>query len=305
MIDHDRLFKQLLSTFFLEFLQLFAPELARNVQSGSIVFLEKEHFTDAIGGRHHVVDLLARVRLRKVVGHVLIHVESQADANGLSDFPRRMFRYFAALESRHGQPIYPVAVLSFDRPRRRCPEAFEMRLPGLDVLRFHFRQVQLNRLPWRDYLRHPNPIAVALMSRMNIEPGTRWRVKLECLKLLVRLRLDRAKSRLVTTFLDTYLRLPAGERRLFAKELKTMPAHVRGEVLELTTSWKEEGLRQGRKEQAAAMIVRQLRRRFGAVPAPLVKRVQRLALKKLEQLGEDLLDFGSLTDLELWIQRSR
>ena len=42
MVDHDRLFKQLLSTFFLEFLELFAPELARDIEPGAVEFLEKE-----------------------------------------------------------------------------------------------------------------------------------------------------------------------------------------------------------------------------------------------------------------------
>lgn len=42
MVDHDRLFKELLSTFFLEFLALFAPALRREVDSDSVEFLEKE-----------------------------------------------------------------------------------------------------------------------------------------------------------------------------------------------------------------------------------------------------------------------
>jgi hypothetical protein len=42
-IDHDQLFKQLLSTFFLEFLDLFAPELATNIESVELArFLEAE-----------------------------------------------------------------------------------------------------------------------------------------------------------------------------------------------------------------------------------------------------------------------
>jgi hypothetical protein len=31
MIDHDRLFKELLSTFFIEFLELFIPEVASTI----------------------------------------------------------------------------------------------------------------------------------------------------------------------------------------------------------------------------------------------------------------------------------
>ena len=52
------------------------------------------------------------MRLRGGSGYVLVHVENQADANNIDQFPRRMFRYFAGIEARHGVPIYPVAVLS-------------------------------------------------------------------------------------------------------------------------------------------------------------------------------------------------
>ena len=45
MIDHDRLFKELFSTFFVEFLELFFPQVAEYVAYGSLEFLDKEIFT--------------------------------------------------------------------------------------------------------------------------------------------------------------------------------------------------------------------------------------------------------------------
>jgi hypothetical protein len=41
-MDHDRLFKLLLRTFFMEFLALFLPEVAAYVEPGSVEFLDKE-----------------------------------------------------------------------------------------------------------------------------------------------------------------------------------------------------------------------------------------------------------------------
>jgi hypothetical protein len=131
--------------------------------------MDKETFTDAVAGDHHVVDLLARVRVRGIAGYVLVHVEPQARENDIKKFPQRMFRYFAGLEARHSDvPIYPVAVLSFDRLPQ--PDRYEMALPGLKVLEFRFRQVQLNQLSWREYMQHHNPVAVAFMTHMRIEP---------------------------------------------------------------------------------------------------------------------------------------
>jgi len=303
MVDHDRLFKQLLSTFFLEFLELFAPELARDIEPGAVEFLEKETFTDALAGSHHVVDLLARVRMRGGSGYVLVHVENQAHANEIGQFPRRMFRYFAGIEAHHGLPIYPVAVLSYDRPRAVCPDVFEMTVSALDVLRFRFRTVQLNALSWREYARHPNPVAAALMSRMHIQPAERVRVKLECLDLLATLRLDRAKARLIASFIETYLNLDREERTLFAKEMRDMPADRKEALMEFTTSWHEEGRIEGRHQGAVDMVLRLIRRRVGDAPAPLIARIDALPIEALQRLGEDVLDLTTHADVERWLSR--
>ena len=52
-IDHDRLFKELLRTFFLEFLDAFVPEVLKYLDASSIEFLDKEFFTDLAGGDRH------------------------------------------------------------------------------------------------------------------------------------------------------------------------------------------------------------------------------------------------------------
>ncbi|HUK91292.1 MAG TPA: flagellar assembly protein H, partial [Blastocatellia bacterium] len=39
MIDHDRLFKELISTFFLEFIGLFFPDVRSYIEAGSLDFL--------------------------------------------------------------------------------------------------------------------------------------------------------------------------------------------------------------------------------------------------------------------------
>lgn len=46
MIDHDRLFKELLTTFFVEFLELFLPQVAKVIDRDSVSFLPQEYFAD-------------------------------------------------------------------------------------------------------------------------------------------------------------------------------------------------------------------------------------------------------------------
>jgi len=49
---HDQLFKQLIHTFFEEFLQLFFPEIHHQIDFSTIKPLSKELFTDLIEGEN-------------------------------------------------------------------------------------------------------------------------------------------------------------------------------------------------------------------------------------------------------------
>ena len=312
MIDHDRLFKELLTTFFREFIELFAPALAARVEWASLHFLDKEIFTDVTEGERHEADLIAQVRLSDGEGHeeafFLIHVENQASKQ--AGFAERMFHYFARLRAKHRLPIYPIVLFSYDKPRALEPDFFRIAVADLSVLEFRFHAIQLNRLSWRDYVKHQNPIASALMAKMQIAPHERAKVKLECLRLMLTLRLDPARMKMITGFVDTYLELNREEFQEFNRELaKEAPAKQK-EVMEITGNWMKEGwekgLKQGeakgRREGESTLVLRQLPRRVGPLTKKLEKQVRALPLEQLELLAEALLDFNTRADLEAWLQ---
>jgi hypothetical protein len=239
-----------------------------------------------------------------------VHVENQAQPQ--PDFARRMFRYFARLEEKHALPVYPIAVFSHRAPRVE-PNEFSVTLGNRSVLRFAFHSIQLSRLHWRDYLRSSNPVAAALMARMGMAPGERPRVKLECLRLLTGLPLDRARQQLISGFVDTYLPLEPTEKLQFTNQADTILGQIEKErIMELTTSWKEEGRAEGhaqgkaegRVEGETLVVLRLLHRRCGALPQSLQERVRQLSLEQLETLAEALLDFASTTDLEQWLNKA-
>jgi hypothetical protein len=58
MIDHDRLFKELLTTFFVEFLELFFPEVVAYIERDALEFLDKEVFTDVTSGERYEADII-------------------------------------------------------------------------------------------------------------------------------------------------------------------------------------------------------------------------------------------------------
>ena len=62
-----------------------------------------------------------------------------------------------------------------------------------------------------------------------------------------------------------------------------------------------EGKIEGRKEEAIALVVRLLIRRCGVLPLSLENQVRSLSVEQLEILGEALLDFQGVADLEFWL----
>ena len=94
MTDHDRLFKELLTTFFTDFVELFLPELAAYLDKDSLVFLDKELFTDVTAGDSHEADLVVRARFRGQDSFFLVHLEHQAQTQAASDL-QRQHRLFA------------------------------------------------------------------------------------------------------------------------------------------------------------------------------------------------------------------
>lgn len=302
-MDHDRLFKELLTIFFIEFLKLFLPKVARQIDPRTIEFLDKEIFTDVASGERHEVDLLVKVRFRGIgAGYFLIHIENQAKA--ISRFPRRMFHYFAELDKEHDLRVFPIAIFSFDRPMRPEPDCYSVEFPWKKVLNFRFHSIQLNQLNWRKFLRNPNPVAAALMTRMKIAPEDRPRVKLECLRMLVTLRLDRARATLISSFMDSYLKLTASETKVYNQELKKIQPKEREAVMEWTNEWIRKGEKKGRKEGLAegrrTVVGYLLRRRFSDLPARLLSQIKRLSDAKIDQLAEGLLDFRDAADVEQW-----
>ena len=66
----------------------------------------------------------------------------------------------------------------------------------------------------------------------------------------------------------------------------------------------QEGREEGREEGERSLILRQLTRRFGSLPSIHQTKIQQMSLEQLEQLGEALLDFATIEDLAIWLQKS-
>ncbi|MEH2322676.1 MAG: DUF4351 domain-containing protein [Nostoc sp.] len=301
MIDHDRLFKELIQTFFWEFIELFLPEVLEYVAQDSLTFLTEEIFTDVTTGDKRKIDLLAQVKWRGEDSYFLIHLENQAYTQ--KEFERRMFHYFARLDAKYLLPIFPIVIFSYDEPKRPEKSQYIVNFPNRKVLEFNYFAIQLNNLNWRNFLNQPNPVAAALMAKMEFKPEEKIKVKLECLRMLVTLKLNPAKIELISGFIDTYLRLNATEEQVLETELKQANLVEEEGIMEIVTSWMEKGITQGIEQGEKNIVKRQLKRRFNNIDSTLENRINGLSSEQLENLADAIFDFQSLEDLINWLDQ--
>jgi hypothetical protein len=297
---HDRLFKELLSTFFLEFIELFFPEILEYLDQSFIKFVDKEVFTDVTAGETYEVDLLIESKFREQSYSFLIHIENQS--YNQTDFNKRMFRYFARLHEKFDLPIYPIVIFSYERPIREASTNYVVDFPDRQVLQFNFATVQLNRLNWRDFLNNHNPIAAALMAKMKIAPLDRPQVKLECLRLLATLKLDSAKTKMISGFVDSYLRLSKKEQHIFQSQMNQIESQEKEIIMTITTSWKEEGIKEGRKLELIESILEILKFKSINLTDALQLKINDLEISQLKELRKASLEFVNFNELRQWLE---
>ena len=68
---------------------------------------------------------------------------------------------------------------------------------------------------------------------------------------------------------------------------------------------REQGKEEGRLTEAVALVMRQIKKRFGEIPADAIGTLESLLLSDLESLTEDIFDFNSLEDLSRWLQERK
>jgi Domain of unknown function (DUF4351) len=99
-------------------------------------------------------------------------------------------------------------------------------------------------------------------------------------------------------FIDWLLGLPKALELEFWRELQ---AYEEERKVPYITSVERIGYDRGKKEEAQSMLLRQLARKVGSVNDRNLNRINSLSIEKLESLGEALLDFASIDDLDNWL----
>ena len=147
--------------------------------------------------------------------------------------------------------------------------------------------MHLRKQNWREYIKKDNPAAAALLSKMGYSEDERVQVKIEFLRMLVRLQVDPAKQRLLYGFFESYLSLNDEEEERFMEEARRLDEA--DEILEIPISYEErgkkkgleEGLERGKKEVALELLKKGL-------DIELIMEATKLSLEELKKLQKQL-----------------
>jgi hypothetical protein len=307
--DQDSPWKDILRQYFQQALEFFFPQTAALIDwRYPPEFLDKElqQITpDAEIGRRYA-DQLVKVWLKQ--GQelwILIHLEVQAQPE--RNFGERMFIYNIRIFDYFHRPAISLAILCDSNANWR-PQCYEFAYPGTQ-LSFQFDVVKL--LDYRDRIadleQSRNPFVVVVMAHLQAQAtkhnaGTRKQYKFALIRRLYAGGYERQDVIHLFRFIDWVMMLPEGLKREFWQELQAYEEERRMPyITSVEEIGFERGLEQGLQHERS-LILRQLERKLGTVPADVQSEIILLSLPQLEVLGESLLDFASLTDLTAWLQ---
>lgn len=301
MVDHDGNFKRLLSMYFVEFIDLFFPELMEFFDEVSTVQVDKEIF-EIFEDDKREADLVVKAKTKEKESYFLIHIEAQAKRD--EHFGRRMLKYCVWLHEKYGLPVYPIALFTWsDTPRWEQPGTYTIESANFQSVRFEYRVVQLNRLDYRNFITLRNPVAVALTTKMRIEEHERLDVAFECLVNSQTQDLSPEGKNLLGFFIRDYLKIEESKIRDLYKKAERLEGEAREGVMRSLDSWTEYGIEQGRLQECVKIVLRQLAHRFGTLDESTAALLGNLSLQQMEQLAEDMLDFESISELDSWLAR--
>jgi hypothetical protein len=287
-IDHDRLFKELIRTYFKEFIQLFFPEAYKAIDFDYVNFLSEEVFTDVVKGSKRKVDVLIETKLKGETALIIVHFESQAQFQ--EDFPDRMFVYFSRLYEKYRRKILPIAIFSYDEKRDE-ESSFKLAFSFLDV------------------------------CKMSYTKEERVQVKIEFLRMLVRLEVNPARMKLITGFFDTYLVLNDIEERQLQEGIQMLDPEEEEKIMELKSNWEKtaelrgelkgkiqgklEGKLEGKVEEARKFISKFIQAQFEDESKEMLAKVVLLTnLDILERLADRLFRYSGLEEAKRLVEEA-
>ncbi|MEH2464174.1 Rpn family recombination-promoting nuclease/putative transposase [Nostoc sp.] len=219
----------------------------------------------------------------------ILHLEFQTKLESTPPLPLRMLDYWVRLYRLYRLPITQVVVLLLPPASETVIEtAF-----SVETTHHEYRVISMCEENPEPFLNDPALLPLAPLAATTQPQALLQQVVVKVNQLEPRQRPE----------ISAYTQILAGLkynqdliRQLFREGM------MRESVIyqEILAEGEQRGREEGRKAEGQLLILRLLTRRVGELPQEVLDRIETLSLEQLENLGEALLDFQVIADLETW-----
>ncbi|MBS9396140.1 MAG: DUF4351 domain-containing protein [Dolichospermum sp. OL03] len=233
---------------------------------------------------------------------ILIHIEIQSQYD--VDFEERMYTYnYRAFDLYH-QFVVSLAILG-DTSSTWRPNSYHQAMLDCELsLKFPIAKLLDYESRWNELESSDNPFAIIVMAHLKTKATTGNLAEREQWKwTLIRGLYERGltKEKIVNLFkiIDKMMSLPKELQRGLVAKIKHLEEENQMPFISPT---EELAMERGELKGEQQLILRLLNRRFGEIESSFIDTIRTLTIDQLELLGEALLDFSTVTDLEQWLQ---
>ena len=297
--DYDGAWKDALRCHMPRFVEKYFPAMhAAIAWTEPLEWLDKEvsQVLGQIQRRNREVDLLVKTRLRSGgEQRILVHLEIQTSFE--EAFEARSVRYNCGLFWVFGERVVTLVVLA-DLRKDWLPQEDVFRVADFET-RMKFPVCKLiARLAsdWRDDTSMPVQLARAQIAALRTagDPESRYRAKWRLVRGLYEQGYNTDQLRELFRLIDWMMHLRDDLDERFQEELIALEERLETPHL---TSLERIWLARGR----VGLLVTLLRKQCGPLSEESEARIRKMSLDRLDALGEALLGFRSLQDLEAWL----
>ncbi|NLX95335.1 MAG: DUF4351 domain-containing protein [Rhodopirellula sp.] len=306
--DYDGAWKEALRLHFREILTVYFSAIAATIDWSVAPQWHDKELSQVLaqaGHRAGLVDMLVRVRL--LTGDeqwIFLHFEVQSARE--TGFEVRVARYNGGLFWIFKQRVVSLVILA-DLDERWRPSEDVFRLADFES-RLRFPVCKLVERVDHQWGGSDASLAVQI-ARAQIaalrtagDPDGRYLAKWQVVRNLFDFGYNAEELREIFRLIDWMMRLPNELNRKFERELIALEESLNMPYITSVERIAEErGEARGEVKGGANVLLRQLARLCGPLPANLQQRVRQLPVDGQEMLAEAVFDFGSLQDLEAWL----
>ncbi|MCU0424209.1 MAG: cytosolic protein [Candidatus Kapabacteria bacterium] len=309
--DFDTPWKEAIEMFFEEFMTMFFPEAARQIDwDEGYEFLDNELqqiVRDAELGKR-IADKLVRVRL---LGNgaeqiIIVHIEIQGQHD--PDFAKRMYIYHYRLFDKYDRRIASMALLTDDNEAWR-PYEYSYEALGCELC-LHFPLQKMSDFAkteseWKSLETSTNPFAVVIMAHLksqqtrgNADERLNWKIRIA--KGLYQSSMPKTTVLELMRFLDWLMTLPDDIQQQFTTvshdlETSTMPYYADFELRAMNRGL-QQGLEQGLQQGLHRALLNIIRKKFPEILAFFAPRIEAITNVEILQEAVALLVLAETPD---------